>query len=69
MFINDDMTAFNKEVFNYARAEMKDLPLSVWSSDEKVLVKQQSGREFKPKTMLTLLLLNNWDAGIHSLCS
>ena len=50
MFINDDMTAFNKEVFNYARAEMKDLPLSVWSSDGKGLVKQQSRRIVRVQT-------------------
>ena len=47
MFINHDMNAFNKDVLNYARA---DLPLSVWSSDGKSLVKQHSRRIVRVQT-------------------
>jgi hypothetical protein len=35
-------------LFNYARANLKVLP--VWSTDGKVLIKQQSGRIVRAKT-------------------
>jgi hypothetical protein len=48
IYVNEDLTFLNKELFNYARANLKDLP--VWSTDGKVLIKQQSGRIVRAKT-------------------
>ena len=49
------MNAFNKDVFNYARA---DLPLSVWSNDGKGLVKQQSMRIVRVQTKHVTMLID-----------
>ena len=48
IFVNEDLTFFNKELLNYARSELKDL--SVWSTDGKVLIKQHIGRIVRVKT-------------------
>lgn len=48
MYVNEDLTFFNKELLNYARTELKNL--SVWSTDGKILIKQQSGRIVRVKT-------------------
>ena len=48
IYVNKDLTFFNKELLNYARSELKDL--SVWSTDGKVLIKQHSGRVVRVKT-------------------
>ncbi|CAB4025489.1 Hypothetical predicted protein [Paramuricea clavata] len=48
IYVNEDLTFFNKELFNYAHTNLKDLP--VWSTDGKVLIKQQSGCIVRAKT-------------------
>lgn len=48
LYVNEDLTAFNKVLFNAARTQLSNF--SVWSSDGKVLVKLQSGRIVRVKT-------------------
>jgi hypothetical protein len=48
IYVNEDLTFFDKELFNCAHTNFKDLP--VWSTDGKVLIKQQSGRIGRAKT-------------------
>ena len=48
IYVNENLTFFNKVLFNYVRSELKDL--LVWSTDGKVLIKQHSGRIVRVKT-------------------
>ena len=48
LFVNEDLTAVNKRLFDVARRELRPLP--VWSSDGKILVKLQNERVVRVKS-------------------